>query len=283
MIRSMIDNDIWNEELELMRSQDHLEEIWQAMQDNLEKYADGYVKSLSTLFDKSFRGDVVELNFKNIISDNQKLHDKYHDIFALDLFEEEYSEDPEGFKSTTLRKECDAIRVTLNSRSEVLVEWQKSFNRSKAKELYDTFYNMMSFADDYNEAMTEEKLSGLDSIDGLGFAQMGEDACYKSGVLGFGLVSNILNHMYPRVFPGNYKLGIYSMHFLSGKISKSIMPSESSEFIMVKDDVYSKTGIIEAEHNYYFPYSVYALYALRIYRLLDAKLKEKVNHSFPSE
>ncbi len=283
MIRSMMDNDIWNEELVLMESQDHFEDVWQAMQENLEKYGTRYIKTLSTLSDKSVRGDLVALNLRLIIDDNRKLHDKYHNIFDLDLFEEEYFEDPEGFKSTTLRKDCEAIRVTLNSRSEVLVDWQRNFNRSKAKELLDTFYNIVSFADEYNTSMDEDKIAKIDSIDEVGFAQMSEEACYQSGVLGYGLVSNILNHMYPRVFPGNYKLGIYSLYFLSGAGHGVNMPSESSEFIMVKDDVYSKTGTIEVEHNYYFPYSVFGLYSLRIYRFLENKFKELYNRSFPSE
>jgi hypothetical protein len=137
------------------------------------------------------------------ISDNDKLHDKYHSIFDMDAMEE-YAEDTEGFKSAVLKKECDVIRKTLSSRTEALKEWKSKFYGCKSQALYDTFYNMITFAADYVEEMDEEAMLALDTVDECGLAEMEEDACYKAGVLGYGIVSNILNHMYPRVFPGSH-------------------------------------------------------------------------------
>ena len=54
---------------------------------------------------------------------------------------------------------------------------------------------MLDFAIEYDEEMDEDSLAEVDTIDDIGFAQMSEDACYQSGVLGFGIVSNILNHI----------------------------------------------------------------------------------------
>ena len=46
------------------------------------------------------------------------------------------------------------------------------------------------------------------------------------------------------------------------------MPSDSSEFCMVKDEVHSRTGTIEVEHNYFYPYQTFGLYTIRIFRFL---------------
>nr|MCR4616642.1 hypothetical protein [Lachnospiraceae bacterium] len=87
----------------------------------------------------------------------------------------------------------------------------------------------------------------------------------------------------PRVFPGNYKAGVYSLHFLTNSGRGVDMPSDSSEFLMVKDDFYSKTGIIETEHNYYFPYETFGLYTLRIFRFLADKIKARFGKEYPVE
>ena len=133
------------------------------------------------------------------------------------------------------------------------------------------------------ERYANEYLEGVSHYQDLRTPGDSFSACYQSGVLGFGIVSNILNHMYPRTFPGNYKAGVYSLHFLTGCGKGVNMPSDSSEFLMVKDDSYSKTGIIETEHNYYFPYETFGMYTLRIYRLLEKKIFTRFQKEFPTD
>lgn len=176
---------------------------------------------------------------QELIEKNDKRSEKYHDIFDLDLFEDEYEMDKDDFKNTTLKKECDVINKTLQSKAEALNEWKKKFYASPSQKIFDTCYNFISFGADYNEEMDEERMSQIETIVDTGLEEMNEAACYQSGVFGFGIVSNILNHMYPRVFPGNYKKGIFSLLFLTGRDMKGIdMPSDSSEFCMVKDAVW---------------------------------------------
>ena len=254
MISSQIDSSVGQREFELLSDQEHMEEVWKVMQPRLEQYANDYLEGVSHYKNLPSPGDSFSALLAEMINKNDKLHDKYFEIFDMALMEEEYSEDTEGFKAVTLKKDCDVIRKALQSTSEAMGEWKKKFYGCKSQQLYDTFYNMMDFAVEYDEEMDEEALADVNTIEDIGFAQMSEDACYQSGVLGFGIVSNILNHMYPRAFPGNYKAGVYSLHFLTGKGKGVNMPSGSSEFLMVKDDFYSQTGVIETEHNYYFPF-----------------------------
>ena len=283
MIRSMIDSNVGKIEFELLSDQEQMEAVWRVMQPKLERYANEYLEGVSHYQDLRTPGDSFSAFLNEMIKKNDKLHDKYFQIFDMDLMEEEYSEDTEGFKAVTLKKDCDVFRKTLQSKSESLTEWKRKFYGCKSQQIYDTFYNMMSFAQDYDSDMDEAALADVDTIEDIGFAQMSEDACYQSGVLGFGIVSNILNHMYPRTFPGNYKAGVYSLHFLTGCGKGVNMPSDSSEFLMVKDDSYSKTGIIETEHNYYFPYETFGMYTLRIYRLLEKKIFTRFQKEFPTD
>ena len=61
------------------------------------------------------------------------------------------------------------------------------------------------------------------------------------------------------------------------------MPSDSSEFCMVQDEVHSKTGTIEVEHNYFYPYQTFGLYTYRIFNVLNEKIQSRFHKEFPAE
>lgn len=282
MQQSYLDTEIGKAEFQLLRNQDHIEKVWVVMEPIVDRYIDGFLEGVSRSKGLPSAQDNFTAFLQNLISMNDFLHDKYHDIFAMDVMEE-YAEDTEGFKSAILKKECDVIRKTLQSRTEALKEWKSKFYGCKSQTLYDTFYNMISFAADYNKEMDEDSMQELDTVDDCGLAEMEEDACYQAGVLGYGIVSNILNHMYPRIFPGSYKVGVWSLYFLSDGTKQIETPSGTSEFSMVKDETWSKTGIYEMEHNYFFPYEVFCIYTLRIYRSLAESIAERFHKEYPSD
>lgn len=283
MLQSILDTEIGKAEFRLLRSQSHIDDVWVVMEPVVNEYADGFLEGISHFREYGSPTDNYSLFLQDLIAKNDKLHDKYHELFELDVMEEEYAEDTEGFKSAVLKKECDVIRKTLQSRTEALKEWKGKFYGCKSQSLFDTFLNMMTFAHDYDEQMGEPNMTELDNVEDCQLSQMEEESCYQSGVLGYGIVSNILSHMYPRTFPGNYKAGIWSLYFLSQGTEIIKLPSGSSEFAMIKDEVHSKTGIIEMEHNYFFPYEVFCIYTMRIYRLLIQRIEYRFQKNFPSD
>lgn len=267
MQQSLLDTEIWQQELELMSSQEHFEEVWQfilpSVSNNIDQFIEDIIQS-----NPSFGSTINYRLFKAKLIDSHGITaSKYGAIFSDDNMEE-YEQDVDSFKSIALKKECDVIRNSLNSKSESLNEWKKAFFRAKAQEMYDTFRNILDYTKSYDKTITEESLSMINTIDEIGFKDMDEAGCYLPSVFGTGIVSNITNHLFPRIFPGHFKLGVYSLYFISnGKIIE--MPSETSEFLMIKDKSKSKTNIIEADHNYFFPYETFSLYSLRISRLLN--------------
>lgn len=284
MLQSKLDEtSVGGAEFKLIRNQEHLDYVWSVMEPIVNRYIDGYFEGISHAVKGQNPSDGFSVFLQDLISNNDKLHDKYHEIFDMEVMEDEYADDTEGFKNTILKKECDVIRKTLQSRSEALKDWKAKFYGCKSQALYDTFYNIMSFAQEYDETMDEDAMNAMDTVEGCGLAQMDEDACYKSGVLGYGIVSNILCHMYPRVFSGSYKTGVWSLYFLSDGTKTIKMPSETSEFSMVKDETWSKTGIYEMEHNYFLPYEVFCIYTIRIYRLLVKRAADRFHKEYPSD
>ncbi len=284
MLQSMTYGEIADKEFKLLVDQEHFEKVWDIMLPKLEEYAEAFLTSVSSFGNQGVMEYCYSSFVKELIEKNEKRSDKYHDIFELSLFEDEYAIDMDDFKNTTLKKECDVINKTLQSKAEALNDWKKKFYGSPSQKVFDTCYNFITFGNDYNSEMDEDRMSKINTIDDNGLAQMEEDACYQTGVFGYGIVSNILNHMFPRVFPGNYKKGIFSLLFLTGTDMKGIdMPSDSSEFCMVKDEVHSKTGIIEVEHNYFYPYQTFGLYSLRIFNHINEKIQARFHKEFPTD
>ena len=284
MVQSMTSGPIADKEFALLVDQDHFEKVWGLMTSKLQQYADEFLISVSNFGNQGVMEYAYSAFVKELIEKNEKRSEKYHDIFDLSLFEDEYAMDLDDFKNTTLKKECDVINKTLQSKAEALNDWKKKFYGSPSQKVFDTCYNFITFGNDYNKEMDEERILSIRTIDDTGLRQMEEDACYQTGVFGYGIVSNILNHMFPRVFPGNYKKGIFTLLFLTGTDMKGIdMPSDSSEFCMVKDEMHSKTGTIEVEHNYFYPYETFGLYSFRIFNVLNEKINNRFHKEFPTD
>ena len=96
MISSQIDSSIGKREFELLSDQEHMEEVWKVMQPRLEQYANNYLEGVSHYKDLPSPRDSFSALLAEMIKKNDKLHDKYFEIFDMELMEEEYSEDTEG-------------------------------------------------------------------------------------------------------------------------------------------------------------------------------------------
>ncbi|WP_219835355.1 hypothetical protein [Paenibacillus sp. R14(2021)] len=281
MIHSLIDSDIWNEELGLMEDQAHFEEVWSSIEPELKQtiaaYLDKIVQGSPSLKPEAS----MSLYIQKLVNEHARNRDKYVEIFEPDVMVE-YQEDVDGFKGSVLSRQCVVIQRTLNSSSEALKDWKIAYKLAAPQKLYDTFYNLIFYAEEYNDKMSEEVLQGVDSIEATEFSQLAEDACYLPGVVGTGILSTVLNTLHPRLFPGQFKMGMFSLFILSGK-KPIAMKSGSSEFLMVKDDIRSKTGTIEQEHNYYYPYQTFGLYSLRIYCSLEKEISDRFHAKFPDD
>ena len=91
MISSQIDSSIGKREFELLYDQGHMEEVWAVMQPRLEEYANNYLEGVSHYKDLSSPGDSFSALLAEMIRKNDKAHDKYFEIFDMELLEEEYA------------------------------------------------------------------------------------------------------------------------------------------------------------------------------------------------
>jgi hypothetical protein len=100
------------------------------------------------------------------------------------------------------------------------------------------------------------------AVDDLGLSGLRGDDYTAYGVIGGGIRSHFLHGLYPHVFPSRSQNAIWALYFLSGK--KDFGLSEASEFLMI--DV--KSEDMKTQQNYFYPYDLFAYYALNVWRFL---------------
>ncbi|HEX6006559.1 MAG TPA: hypothetical protein VFY80_01265, partial [Burkholderiales bacterium] len=89
-------------------------------------------------------------------------------------------------------------------------------------------------------------------------------------VIGMGIKSIALFYLDPERFSPRGRNGLYGLYFLSGRDHFGL-PSNSSEFLMINDRTPASDGSIVMDQNYWYPYNVFTLYSVRVFRWIAAK------------
>lgn len=289
MLRSIVATD--ESEFSEIKEHDHIVQVWNVMSKNFERYYDSWIISAGTslslqgLSEKFHvktpkRDDYPALQelFAKSIAEFHNMQDKYQAFFDREALQEYQDEDPTLFK-TALSRGCPVIhRCTYSERPE-MHEWQMKFKDTPSQELLDIFVNLVAFADEYADLCDLSKFNQYDNVEDFGFEPLEEDENYRvQGVVGMGIKSEVLYNLYPHIFPKRGRLDVYGLYFLSGKEDFGLQGT-CSEFLMVNDThdayIHNLTMVhnLKMDHNYWYPYSLFSLYVLRLARRIAEKAK----------
>jgi hypothetical protein len=215
--------------------------------------------------------DVLRPLFGSAVREYDHDADPYRTFFDMEALQEYQDHDPDSFKGA-LKRECPIIRVVLNSRREELKEWQYKFTKlTRGQELLDIFGNLLEFAQDYAQSHEEPSFGTLDDFDSFGLEHLDDEPEYRiEGVIGSGIKSCVLHHLFPRCFPQLNRRSMYGLYFLS-RMGHFGLESGTSEFLMIHDEFKSDNRNIRMDHNYWYPYGLLTLYAMRQYRLIASR------------
>lgn len=275
-----------NEELNeyaLVREPDHIAKVWGVVEASLPKYWEMFVndekeKTPAAKLAKNFGGVVKEKDgvviasaFEKAVEQYEKEAAKYRTFFDPEAMEEFY-DDPNAFKQG-LSRDVPVIANTLRQRHAELKEWQMHFRSARPKDILEVFANVMDFRTEWAESHSATAYKDYDDPDTFELDPLDTDESMSMvNVVGMGIKSIILFHLDPERLPPRGRNGLYGLFFLSGK-GHFGLPSKSSEFLMVNDVSPASDGSIIMDQNYWYPYSVFSLYALRIYRWIAEKSK----------
>jgi hypothetical protein len=85
-----------------------------------------------------------------------------------------------------------------------------------------------------------------------------------------GIKSIVLYHLDSNRLPARGRDGLYGLFFLSGRDDFGL-PSKSSEFLMINDVAPASDGSIIMDQNYWYPYGLFSLYALRVFKWIGQR------------
>jgi hypothetical protein len=296
--------DQWVDD-EHLRRPDHIEMIWAKMEQKFPEYFQRYAQGgglnlgkLGKLGDVSAKGkssDGLMRRVRKALEQFAKEKRGYDETFDPDELAACQS-DSRAF-ARDLERDVAVIRHAMHSDNPEMRVWKIKYQRVKRQnpdDLLRVFMNIVDFAEHYPATERATGFAQIDAMEDFGFQEFdegvedesrsraeGEDRSPETGlirfgkyhilgVIGLGIVSTVLCYRNPAFFPHRSRQGLIGFYFLSDR-EKTGMPSDSSEFLMYRmlDD---DTTI---EHNFFYPYSPFALYSNRLARRLEQELAER--------
>jgi len=267
---------------ELCFEQSHIDKVWEEMEKIIPEYFQKMIdteggniihesdldklvlKFGSTLKPKLKPKDplkILERLLKETIADFEKERQPYLDILNLDSLKE-YKKDVGSFKNTYLRNQIPIIRKTLqNKLAKELDKFRISFKTSDPGDIFEVTYNIMKLANELKEDWYNQKdFEQIDIFEELPFKGFDDEGFTVYGVIGGGIKSQFLYKFYPEMCPNRSRQAVWALYYLSNK--KRFGCTQDSEFLMI--DVKEST----TQQNYFYPYGLFSIYALRIFKLI---------------
>ena len=281
---------------EICYEQEHIDKVWEEMKQIIPDYFQRYIdtegghaiqdseaeklaeKFGSTSKPKNKSKDakqILERLLKEKIADFEKERQLYQDILDLESLEE-YKHDVNSFKNTILKNQIPIIRKTLqNKQAKELDKFRAAFNKAQPGHLFEVTSNIIKLANEWrNEWYDGKEFEKIDTYEDLGYdAFDGEDYVVR-GVIGGGIKSNFIFKLFPEMYPSRSREAVWALYYLSSK--KKFGCKEDSQFLMINVDEGT------TQQNYFYPYSLFAFYALRIFNKLK-ELYAKHGISLPIE
>lgn len=282
MIRSFHEDD--PKEFELIRDDDHVTAVTAKLKAGFATYfakllAKAPVSEIALKLSTKYKveaepadvGGHLKTFFNTAVERFEKDRGPYVQLFQPGHMDS-YRENASTFRSRLVTK-CPVIQKTLHSKREELHDWKMRFGKAESQELADIFANLIDFESSYADSTDRHSFAKFDSANDFEFGQIEEEDFSVEGVIGMGIKSAVLYHLEPTFFPRRSRLDLYALYFLTGRETFDL-PSESSEFLMVNDHIEVANQNLKVEHNYWYPYDLFSLYEMRLFRWLKAECKK---------
>lgn len=269
---------------EICYEQDHIDKVWEEIKQVIPTYFQQYIdtegghaiqdseaEELAEKFGSTSKPKskpkhsqkILERLLKETITDFEKERQSYQDILELESLEE-YKHDVNSFKNTVLKNQIPIIRKTLqNKQAKELDKFRAAFNLAQPGDLFKVTKNIVVLANKWrNDWYDSKEFEKIDTYEDLDYSTFDEEDYVVYGVIGGGIKSTFIFKLFPEMYPSRSREAVWALYYLSSK--KKFGCKEDSQFLMINADEGT------TQQNYFYPYSLFAFYALRIFN----KLKE---------
>jgi hypothetical protein len=283
MLRSYHDEN--QEEFDLIREPDHIEAVTKKLKIGFAGYfeclkSEAPISDLARQLSGRFRvrgkppdpADHLKTFFNGAVEQFEKDRSPYVKLFQPGHMES-YRENPSTFRSRLVSK-CPVIYKTLHSEREELHEWKRRFGTASSQELADIFANLIDFESSFADSVDRRAYAKFNSLDEFTFSEIEEKEYSVEGVIGMGIKSAVVYHLEPALFPRRGRFDLYALYFLAGKEETFQLPTKTSEFLMVNDNLEVTDKNLKMEHNFWYPYELFSLYEIRLFRWLKTECEK---------
>ncbi|WP_284653162.1 hypothetical protein [Flavobacterium terrisoli] len=276
--------------------QDHIDFVWNEMQANIRIYfkkfidteaghtaPDSELEKLAEKFGATHKPKskpkdskkILERLLQEAVAAFESDRQKYSDVLNLDALDE-YSSDVSSFKNTILRNQIPIITKTLNNTTaKELDKFRSAFGMSQPGELFNVTSNITNLANELHTDWYSTKIfESIDHYDRLGYHAFDSEDYTVYGAIGGGIKSHFIYKLFPEMFPNRSREAVWALYYLTDK--KNFNCKEDSEFLMINADEGT------TQQNYFYPYGLFAFYALRIFNLIK-KLYAEHGVTIPEE
>ena len=139
--------------------------------------------------------------------------------------------------------------------------YKKAFNLASGRDLLSTTVNIASFGRQYVAGFQDAAHEAASCLEDLDLTELLDEEYGVQGAIGGGIRSQFLFALYPNAFPYRSRAAVWALYFLSGKDDFGF--EDGSEFLMINTEKSS------TQQNYFYPYDLFALYSLNVYRLVN--------------
>lgn len=225
---------------------EHMVEVLNDMRKSLPRYFESFAIGQKPLAE---RLSAAVADFES-----EQLH--YQELFDLDMLEE-YAYDPNAFKGD-FRRKCPVVRRCFMSRANVMDIYRAAFNTTDGARMLEVTTNIVEFAHGFMGSFDDKQHELAQSPSDLGVDALDGDSFTAYRVIGGGIRSHFLHHLYPNAFPNRSQNAIWAYYFLTER--KDYGFDDGSEFLMIEP--------VGAQQNYRYPYDLFSYYALQLYLAL---------------
>ncbi|MFW6015637.1 MAG: hypothetical protein ACOCRK_04310 [bacterium] len=259
-----------DENLELKEIKKRLEKNFDSYWTRITGIVDDYETENGIKIKKDNKAEIKKL--KQLIKDWEEEIEEYCDeireYFNLEYFDEtdvmvyEYQEFKDNIFAEVLWTVSSALRNA--AFDEEMVRYRESFLRTSAADIFMVVKNILTKTRDYiNNYVTNINYNRINKIEHLKVEFLTEEEMLLSGVIGYGIRSEILHRLYPGHFGMMTRRSIWAMYYFS---------NEAEEFITDEKSVDDKKQ--RTSHDWEYDYLRFLFYQNFIANLLEAKLNK---------
>ena len=225
---------------------EHMVEVLNDMRKSLPRYFESFAIGQKPLTER----------LSAAVADFESEQPHYQELFDPGMLEE-YAYDPNAFKGD-FRRKCPIVRRCIMSPARVMDNYRAAFNMTDGARMLEVTTNIVEFAHGFMGSFDDKQHELVQSPSDLGVDALDGDSFTAYGVIGGGIRSHFLHHLYPNAFPNRSQNAIWAYYFLTER--KDYGFDDGSEFLMIEP--------VGAQQNYRYPYDLFSYYALQLYLAL---------------